>query len=279
MNTIDLIGQTIPRMGFGTMRLPGPNVYGPPRNRDEAVEVLKKTTELGIKAIDTAWYYGPDVSNELLAEALYPYPDDLIIITKLGGSRDGDANWLPYNSPDELRIGMEKDLELLKTDSVPIVHLRWTDGTYNKAFEAAVEAMLQMKAEGKFKHLGLSNVSQEQLDYVQKKTSVASVSNQYSFQDRHDDPMIDRCAQDGIAYLPFFPLAVGKADEHQGLQKWAEQLNATPTQVALAWLLKRSPAILPIPGTSSASHLEENFQALKLELPDEAYQDLANSGI
>jgi pyridoxine 4-dehydrogenase len=276
MKTIELIGQTIPRMGYGTMRLPGPSVYGPPKDRDEAIKVLQKTQELGIKAIDTAWYYGPDVANELLAEALHPYPEDLIIITKLGGKRDGQANWLPSNSPDELRSGMERDLELLKIDIIPIVHLRWMDNSSSEAFESAVETMLQMKAESKFKHLGLSNVTQEQLDYVLKKTNVATISNQYSFQDRHDDAMIDRCGDEGIAYLPFFPLAVGKADEHEGLRKWAEKLNVSPTQVALAWLLRRSPVILPIPGTGSVNHLQENFAALDVELPDEAFRDLSN---
>jgi pyridoxine 4-dehydrogenase len=273
--TIDLISQTIPRIGFGTMRLHGENVMGPPKDHDVAIAVLRRARELGIKLIDTAWYYGPDVSNKLLAEALHPYPEDMIIITKLGGKRDTQGNWLPANTPEELRKGMERDLKLLKIDSVPIVHLRWMGEGLDDKFRDAFETMLHMKQEGLLKDIGLSSVTEEQLDYALVRTTIATVSNAYSLTDRHDDAMINRTAKEGIAYLPFFPLAVGKVAEHEALLRWAEELHVAPTQLALAWLLHRSPNILPIPGTSSVEHLEENVAALDIELPAEAIAELS----
>jgi pyridoxine 4-dehydrogenase len=277
MKTMSLAGQIVPRIGYGTMRLPGPNVMGPPKDHGLAIKVLKRTIEMGVKVIDTAWYYGPDISNELLAEALYPYPDDLIIITKLGGARDNEGGWIPFIKPDELKIGMDRDLKLLKLQSIPIVHLRWMENQPPEAFEVALDAMLEMKKAGKFKHLGLSSVSMDQLDLALAKTEIVTVSNQYSIDDRHDDPMLKRCEQQGIAYLPYFPLAVGKSDEQTILQKWASQLSVSTSQVALAWLLRHSPVMLPIPGTSSLEHLEENFSAGSLDLTDEAYEDIKNN--
>jgi len=274
MKTIDLIGQTVSRIGYGTMRLPGEHVWGPAKDHDAAIAVLKRSVELGITIIDTAWYYGPDVANKLVAEALYPYPSDLIIITKLGGARDDRANWIPAITPEELRAGMKRDLETLKLESVPIVHLRWMDQHSEEEFDAAVDTMIAMKNEGLFHHLGLSNVTETQLDKVLQKTPVVTVSNPYSIADRHDDAMVDRCAKEGIAYLPFFPLAVGKMDDNAVLQKWAAAFSATPSQVALAWLLKRSSVMLPIPGTSSLAHLEENFAANSIELSDEAFAEI-----
>jgi pyridoxine 4-dehydrogenase len=277
MQTIELAGKTIPRMGYGTMRLPGKGVTGPPEDYDEAIRVLKKVIELGIRAIDTAWYYGPNVANQLVAEALHPYPEDLVFITKLGGKRDEQGNWLPANTPDELKEGMENDLKLLKVESVSVVHLRWMGSeTVEDNFKKAVDAMLEMKQAGKFKELGLSTVGQEQLDYVLGLSKVATVSNQFSLSDHHDDAMVDRCAEDGIAYLPYFPLAVGKSGQHEVLQKWAEKLGVSGSQVAIAWLLKRSPTILPIPGTSSVAHLKENFAAGDIELPQEAFDEISN---
>lgn len=273
--TIDLIGQTVPRMGYGTMRLPGPNVMGPPKDHGAAINVLRKAYELGIKVIDTAWYYGPDVSNRLLAEALHTYDDDLIIITKLGGKRDTAGHWLPARTPEELRKGMEHDLKLLKIDAVPIVHLRWMGEGLDDTFRDAFETMLHMKKEGLLRHIGLSNVDEVQLDYALERTEIATVSNAYGITDRHDDAMVDRCEKEAIAYLPFFPLAVGNVTKDKALQRWAEELELSPTQVALAWLLRRSPCILPIPGTSNVSHLEENVTALDIELPDDAFAELS----
>ena len=272
--TIDLIGQTVPRIGYGTMRLPGENVMGPPKDYGSAINVLRRVYELGIKVIDTAWYYGPDVSNKLLAEALHPYPEDMIIITKLGGKRDEHGGWHRADTPEELRKGMEHDPRLLKIDAVPIVHLRWMGGDLNDAFRDAFETMLHMKQEGLLKHIGLSNVAEEHLDYALQRTGIATVSNAYSFSDRHDDKMVTRCEQEGIAYLPYFPLAMGKVANHSALLRWAEELRVSPTKLAIAWLLYRSPAILPIPGTSNIEHLEENVAALNIVLPPEAVTEL-----
>jgi pyridoxine 4-dehydrogenase len=273
--TIDVIGKTIPRIGYGTMRLPGKDVMGPPKDHTTAIRVLQHAYDLGVRLVDTAWYYGPDVANELLAEALHPYPDDLIIVTKLGGKRDSEGHWLPSNTPEELRKGMEHDLNLLKIDSMPIVHLRWMDEDLDDKFRDAFETMLHMKQEGLLKHIGLSNVTEEQLGYALERTEIATVSNLFSYSDHHDDTMVDRCAEEGIAYLPFFPLDVGKVSEYAVLQRWAEELNITPAQVALAWLLHRSSTMLPIPGTSSLEHLEENVAALDIELPEDAITELA----
>jgi pyridoxine 4-dehydrogenase len=273
--TINLIGKTVPRMGYGTMRLPGEGVWGPPKDHDTAIQVLRHAYELGVRVIDTAWFYGPDVSNELLAEALYPYPEDLLLVTKLGGARDEAKNWISNHKPEELRAGMERDLRLLKLESVPIVHLRWIEDHANDTFESALDTMLEMQREGKFQHLGLSTVTEAQLDLTLQKTAVATISNPYSITNRNDEAMVDRCAKEGIAYLPYFPVAVGKMDDQPLLKKWADELHATPTQISLAWLLKRSPTILPIPGTSSLEHLEENMAAASLELPDEAFEEMS----
>ena len=274
MQTIKIIGKTVPRIGFGTIRLPGPGVMGPPRNYNEAIRVLKRAVELGIKVIDTAWYYGPNVSTSLITEALYPYPDDLIIVTKLGGNRGDDGSWGEAHTPEELRAGMENDLRTMKLDCVPIVHLRWEGKELDDSFKKAVETMLTMKQEGKLQHIGVSNVTEEQLTYVHSLTPVATVSNAYSLLDRHDDAMIDRCTKENIPYLPFFPLASGRSAAEKVLQKWANELHATPTQISIAALLKRSPTILPIPGTSSLNHLEENWAAGELDLPKEAFDEI-----
>jgi pyridoxine 4-dehydrogenase len=257
------------------MRLPGENVMGPPRDFDMAINVLRRVYELGIKVIDTAWYYGPDVANKLVSEALHPYPEDMILITKLGGKRDEKGAWLSAHTAEELREGMERDLKLLKLDSIPIVHLRWMEEGLDDAFRDAFETMLHMQDEGLLKHIGLSNVTEEHLDYALERTEIVTVSNAYSINDRHDDKMVDRCAKEGIAYLPFFPLAVGKVVDNEALQRWSEELQVNPTQLALAWLLERSPNILPIPGTSSIEHLEENVAALEIELPEDAIAELS----
>jgi pyridoxine 4-dehydrogenase len=272
MQTIELLNKTVNRIGYGTMRLPGENVMGPPKDHDQAIAVLKKAVELGVQVIDTAWYYGPDVANELLCEALYPYPDDLIIITKLGGARKPDGSWVPAITPAELRAGMERDLRLLKLEAIPIVHLRAMPGETPEQFSTALDTMLTLKAEGKVQQLGLSTVSEAQLDEALSKTTIATISNPYSLTNRKDDALLDRCAKEGIAYLPYFPLAVGSMDQHSVLSDWATKLQSTPSQLALAWLLKRSPVMLPIPGTSSLAHLTENMAADELVLPDEAYE-------
>jgi pyridoxine 4-dehydrogenase len=274
MQTMKLIGRTVPRIGYGTMRLPGPNVMGPPKNRDAAIRVLQRAIELGITVIDTAWFYGPDVANELVAEALYPYKDDLIFVTKLGGKRTANGDWHSAHTPDELREGMERDLRLLKVDHVQITHLRMMTEAVDGTFKRALDTMIEMHQAGKFEQLGLSSVSIEQLDYAVQRVPIVTVSNLYNLADRHDEAMVERCTVANIAYLPFFPLAVGKAGEDSVVAGWATQLNVTPSQVALAWLLQRSPSMLPIPGTSSVAHIEENWEAGELELPMQAYEEI-----
>lgn len=263
----------IPRFGYGTMRLTGPRIWGPPADRNEAVRVLRRAVEAGIRAIDTAWYYGPYVANEILAEALAPYPDDLVIITKLGGARRDDASWFSYLRPEQLREGVEHDLRTLRLESVPVTHLRWMDNP-DVPFEAALTTVLELIDEGKIQRLGLSNVDAHHLDVAARSTTVVSVSNDYSLVNRTHADLVERCAREGIAFIPFFPLGASPVRSGIGVDRMPEVVDiasrhdATPAQVALAWLLAESPAMLPIPGTSSVRHLEENLEAVQLELDD-----------
>jgi pyridoxine 4-dehydrogenase len=274
---IDLAGHRVPRLGYGTMRLTGPRIFGPPADRDEALRVLRRAVELGVRVIDTAWTYGPDVANELVAEALHPYPADLVIVTKLGGARRDDASWYAAMSAAELRADCERDLRLLKLDAVPIVHLRWIDNP-DATFDDALGTLIELRDEGKIEHIGLSNVEASQLASARGRTPIATVSNAYSVLDRSHDQLVEMCATEGIAFLPFFPLGASPVrsgtgvDGVAGVTAIAQRLGASPTQVALAWLLARSPSIVPIPGTSSVAHLEENLASGDLEL---SVQDLA----
>ncbi|GII21591.1 aldo/keto reductase [Planosporangium mesophilum] len=273
--TVRLADRNVPRLGYGAMRLPGPGVWGPPRDRDEALAVLRRAVELGIRVIDTAWYYGDDVANELIAAALRPYPDDLVLVTKLGGARRPDASWYPAVSDAELRAGCERDLRVLGLDSVPVVHLRWMGGESvdGVTFADALGTMLDLRAAGKIQRIGLSNVTLEQLEQALAVTEVASVSNQYGPTMRDDQPVLDRCAAEGIPYLPFFPLVSGPGvSGDDRLAEVAGRYGVSPAQAAIAWLLQRSPVMLPIPGTSRVAHLEENVAAAGLRLDD---KDLA----
>ncbi|NJC70501.1 oxidoreductase [Planosporangium thailandense] len=269
--SVRLADRDVPRLGYGAMRLPGPGVWGPPADRAEALAVLRRAVELGIRVIDTAWYYGLDVANELIAEALRPYPEDLVLVTKLGGARRDDGSWYAALSDAELRAGCERDLRVLGLDSIPVVHLRWMDGTESGvSFADALGTMLELKAEGKIQRIGLSNVTLDQLEQALAATDVATVSNQYGFAQRDDQPVLDRCAAAGIPYLPFFPLvAGGGAPGDERLARVADRHGVTPAQAALAWLLARSPVMVPIPGTSRVAHLEENVAAGALRLTDE----------
>ncbi|MDX6256128.1 MAG: pyridoxine 4-dehydrogenase [Frankiales bacterium] len=258
---------TVPRFGYGTMRLTGPGIWGPPADPDEAVRVLRRAYELGVRVIDCAWYYGPEAAHLLLREALAPYPDDLVLVSKLGAWREHDHSWHPAVSPAQLRAGCERDLELLGIESVPVTHLRWTPGDgVTTTFEDALATMVELKAEGKIQRIGLSNVTLEQLDLALAGTEIVTVSNLYSAGQRADDPVVDRCTEQGIAYLPFFPLAMGKIGRESVVSAVAERLETTASVVALAWLLQRSPVMLPIPGTSKVGHLEENLSATDLVL-------------
>ncbi|MGC9668405.1 aldo/keto reductase [Planosporangium sp. 12N6] len=264
--TVHLADRDVPRFGYGAMRLPGPGVWGPPADRDEALAVLRRAVELGVRVIDTAWYYGLDVANELIAAALHPYPEDLVLVTKLGGGRRDDGSWYPALTDAELRAGCERDLRVLRLDAIPVVHLRWMDQS-EVSFADALGTMLDLRAEGRIQRIGLSNVTLDQLEQALAVTDVATVSNQYGPTRRDDQPVLDRCADAGIPYLPFFPLVSGGgigADDR--LATVAGRHDASPAQVALAWLLQRSPVILPIPGTGRVAHLEENLAAAGLRL-------------
>jgi pyridoxine 4-dehydrogenase len=268
---IRLADRDVPRMGYGAMRLTGPGIWGPPVDRDEALAVLRRAVELGVRVIDTAWYYGLDVANELIAAALRPYPDDLVLVTKLGGARREDASWYAAVGDDGLRAGCERDLRVLGLDSIPVAHLRWLgdEAAGGVTFADALGTMLDLRAEGKIQRIGLSNVTLDRLELALSVTDVATVSNQYGPTNRDDQPVLDRCTAVGIPYLPFFPLAVGRVAADERLATVADRHGATSAQVALAWLLQRSPVMLPIPGTGRVSHLEENVAAAGLRLTDE----------
>ncbi len=263
--TVQIDDRTVPRFGFGAMRLPGPGVWGPPVNRPEAIRVVRRAYELGIRVIDTAWYYGLDVANGVINEALHPYPDDLVIITKLGGSRREDGSWHSDYSEAALRAGCERDLRVLGLDSIPVVHLRFMDQP-EVTFEEALDTMLAMQREGKIQRIGLSNVTLGQLEIALRITPIATVSNRYSVIDREYESTVRRCEQEQIPFLPFFPLAIGKQDEIETVVDIARRLGRTPAQVALAWLLAHSPIMLPIPGTSQVAHLEENLASTEIQL-------------
>jgi pyridoxine 4-dehydrogenase len=271
--TVALGDLTVPRFGYGTMRLTGPRIFGPPADRDEALVVLRAAVDAGIRVIDTAWYYGPDVANELLAEALSPYPDDLVIVTKLGGARTPDGGWHSFIAPDQLQEGVEHDLRQLGLESIPVTHLRWMDNR-DVTFSEALDGILALVAAGKIQRIGLSNISESHLDTALAKTPVVSVSNAFSVLNRDDDGLVDRCTREGIAYLPFFPLGASPQASGAGVEGYAavsgvaQARGVSSTRVALAWLLQRSPVMLPIPGTSRLAHLEDNVAATELVLDD-----------
>jgi pyridoxine 4-dehydrogenase len=271
---LELAGLHVPRIGYGTMRLTGPGVFGPPADLAEARHVLSRALELGVRVFDTAWYYGPDVPNQLLAQATRSYPDDLVIATKLGWEYAG-GRLVSAHTPEKLRAGMERDLRLLGADAISIVHLRWgEDRSVSESFARALDAMIEMREEGSFRHIGLSNVGLAQLQYALAQTGIASVSNSFSVADQSDGDLVDFAARHGIPYLPWLPLRRGGAEKMRALGAWARELSASPAQVALAWLLGRAPNILPIPGTSMVRHLEENVAALDTRLPAAAIRDL-----
>jgi pyridoxine 4-dehydrogenase len=276
--TVRLGDLEVPRLGFGAMRLPGPGVWGPPADRDEAIRTVQRAIELGVRVIDSAWYYGLDVANEVIAAAIRPYPDDLVLITKLGGARADDGTWVSGLTPDGLRAGCERDLRVLGIDAVPVVHLRWAE-TALISFNEALDVMLELQAEGKIQRIGLSSVTGEQVSAALAKTPIVSVSNHFGPAEQSDAATLDLCAEQQVAYLPFFPLGGGRAaaTTDNALGAVAAKHSATPAQVAIAWLLARSPAMLPIPGTSKVAHLEENVAAAALRLDAEDLADLSAS--
>jgi pyridoxine 4-dehydrogenase len=263
---------TVNRMGYGAMRLTGPGIWGPPANKATALATLRQAVELGVNLIDTADSYGPGVSEKLIAEALYPYPSDLVIATKGGWERPGPDQWTHNASPKHLAEALEGSLKRLRLERIDIYHLHAPDNVVS--FEASVEALAKLRDQGKIRHVALSNVTREHIERARKIVPIADVQNRYSFADRESDYIVDHCEKNDIAFLPWAPLGQAK-EAHDAVKEIAEELQATPLQVALAWLLKRSPVIVPIPGTSSIKHLEENIAAASLELPQEAYEKLS----
>ncbi|MFO0618457.1 MAG: aldo/keto reductase [Polyangiaceae bacterium] len=267
------------RLGFGAMQLPGPMVWGPPKDPAGARAVLRRVVDLGLNLIDTSWYYGPRVSNELIAEVLHPYPKDLVLVTKLGGRRTDDKGWAAALRPEELRAGCEEDLRLLKLDRVDVVHLRWIEHS-DVPFREALDAMIGLQREGKIRHIGLSNVTLAQLRDAMTRTEIVCVSNLYNVAHGEQklrgfpyavvegqEEIVDLCREKGMAFLPWFLLAIpGPPRKNEAIAAVAKARAVTESQVAIAWLLARSPTIAPIPGTSSEKHLEENWAARALHL-------------
>jgi len=267
------------RVGFGAMQLAGPGVFGPPKDRDAAIAVLRTAVELGIRHIDTADFYGPYVTNELIHEALAPYPEDLHIVTKVGARRDETGAWLHARTPADLRDQVHENLKHLGLDALDVVNLRVGGGEDGHSpvpgsIAAQFQALVELQQQGLIRHLGLSTVNADQLAEAQSIAPVVCVQNFYNVARREDDDLVELTARQGIAYVPYFPLGGFTPLQSDGLHSVAERLGATPMAVALAWLLQRSPNMLLIPGTSSVAHLRENVAGAALELPAEAVAEL-----
>ncbi|UOE44577.1 oxidoreductase [Agromyces larvae] len=268
--------RTVTRFGYGAMQLAGPWVMGPPKDRDEALAVLREAANSGITHIDTAETYGPRVVNDLIREALHPYAADLLIATKVGGRRDAQGGWPAARTPDELRRQIDDNLETLGLDALDLVHLRLGDasGTVPEDIEEAFGTLVDLQRQGVIRHLGVSNATAEQVAQAQSIAQIVSVQNRYNLANRGDDDLIDRLAAKGIAYIPFFPLGGFSPLQSDALSGVATRLGSTPLSVALAWLLHRSPNILLIPGTSSTAHLRENIAGSRLTLVEEDLREL-----
>src|ERR1700720_1469387 len=263
---------SVHRLGYGAMRLTGEGIWGPPKDRKTALAVLRRAAKLGVNFIDTADSYGPYVNEELIAEALSPYPAGLVVATKGGWNRPGPSQWTHDATPAHLREAVEGSLKRLRLDRIDVYQLHIPDPVVS--FDASVETLARLRDEGKIRLVGLSNVTREHIERARKIVPIVSVQNRYSFADREWDYVVDYCERNGIAFIPWFPLGAGKV-AGDVLNRIAQAHGASPTQVALAWLLRRSPTILPIPGTSSIEHLEQNVAAASLHLADEEYEELS----
>jgi len=287
MNKIDNAGtyrlgdRSVRRLGYGAMQLAGPGVFGPPRDRDAALAVLREAVALGVNHIDTSDFYGPHITNGLIREALHPYAGDLVIVTKVGARRDAQGAWLPAISKEELRQAVHDNLRNLGLDVLDVVNLRAmfdVHGPAEGSLEEPLAVLAELRQQGLIKHVGLSNVTLRQVDDARRMLPIACVQNMYNLVHRQDDALVDRLAQDGIPYVPFFPLGGFSPLQSDALSDVARGLEATPMQVAIAWLLRRAPNILLIPGTSSVAHLRENLGAAQLMLPNAAMASLERIG-
>lgn len=267
---------TVNRLGFGAMRITGEGIWGPPKDKKEALAVLRRAVELGVNFIDTADSYGPNVSEELIAEALYPYPKDLVIATKGGWLRPGPNHWTHEASPEHLRKAVEGSLKRLRLDRIDVYQLHAPAPP--TPFRDSVQALAELQREGKIRLVALSNVTREHVEKARKIVPIVSVQNRYSFADREWENVVDYCEQNGIGFIPWFPLGAGKV-AGEALHRVAKAHQATPMQVALAWLLQRSPVMLPIPGTSSVQHLEENIAAAGVKLTKSEFEELDRAGM
>jgi len=283
MNTIDKSGtytlghRAVTRLGYGAMQLAGPGVFGPPKDRTAAVAVLREAVSRGVNHIDTSDFYGPHGTNQIILEALHPYPDDLVIVTKISARRGADASWIPAMSPPELTQAVHDNLRNLGIDAIEVVNFRSmfdAHGPAEGSIEPQVTVLAGLQRQGLIRHIGLSNVTPAQIAEARRICDIVCVQNQYNIAHRDDDALIDDLARDGIPYVPFFPLGGFSPLQSTILSGVARRLGATPMQVALAWLLKRAPNILLIPGTSTLAHLRENLAAAGLDLPDDVTRDL-----
>ena len=291
MNTSDLGGSfalpntsiSLHRFGYGAMQLAGKGVFGPPQDRDGALAVLRQAVSLGINHIDTSDFYGPHITNQLIREALRPYPDDLTLVTKVGARRGADGSWNPALSPADLEDAVGSNLKNLGLETLDVVNLRLMGGGAGHgpsegSLEAPLAALIELQKQGLVRHIGLSNVTSKQVAQGREMTNIVCVQNQYNIAHREDDALLGELAQAGIAYVPFFPLGGFSPLQSQTLQNVADELQSTPLQVALAWLLQRSPNILLIAGTSSQEHLRENLKATQLQLSEETVARLDEIG-
>ncbi len=267
-------GASVNRLGYGAMRLCGSGIWGEPGDPEGAKRVLRRALELGINLIDTSDAYGPEVNERQISEALYPYPEDLVIATKGGFTRPGPRRWVPDGRPGQLREACESSLGRLRVESIDLYQLHTPDPEV--PFEESVGTLAELREEGKVRHVGLSNVSAEQLRQAREIVPIVSVQNRYNLTDRSSEEIVEVCGRDGLCFIPWFPLATGDLAQRGGsLDEIAARYDATPGQVALAWLLSRSPVILPIPGTSSTEHLEENVAAAALKLEEDEFEELS----
>lgn len=276
-DTFTLGGRTVHRMGYGAMQLAGPNAFGPPKDRDAALAVLREVVALGIDHIDTSDFYGPHIANQLIREALNPYPDNLTIVTKIGAVRGSDGAWLPAQGSEDIRRGVHDNLRNLGVDMLDVVNLRiigTVDGPAEESIERQVTTLAELQRQGLIQHIGLSNATSLQVAEAERITRIVCVQNHYNLVHRNDEALIDELASKGIAYVPFFPLGGFSPIQSSALSTLAASIGATPMQLALAWLLHRSPNILLIPGTSSVTHLRENVQAARLELSEAVLHQL-----